>query len=104
MSLISQCLKFTPNPTLGKGPPYLSSLVTIAAHTCSTCSSRYISLVVPKATSSFGGLSFQFSAANDWNKLQKSLNVESYISLTNFKPQPSEQLTDHYTCTQPICK
>jgi hypothetical protein len=33
-------------------------------------SSRYISLVTPKANSSFGHLSFQFSAANDWNELQ----------------------------------
>uniref|UniRef100_A0A8K9WWK7 Reverse transcriptase domain-containing protein n=1 Tax=Oncorhynchus mykiss TaxID=8022 RepID=A0A8K9WWK7_ONCMY len=54
---------------LGKAPPYLSSLVTIAAHTSSTRSSRYLSLVTPKANSSFGRLSFQFSAATDWNKL-----------------------------------
>jgi hypothetical protein len=56
---------------LGQVPPYLSSLVTIGAHICSTCSSRYISLVTPKTNSSFGRLSFQFSAANDWNKLTK---------------------------------
>uniref|UniRef100_A0A674E0N3 Reverse transcriptase domain-containing protein n=1 Tax=Salmo trutta TaxID=8032 RepID=A0A674E0N3_SALTR len=84
---------------LGKVPPYLSSLVTIAAPTCSTSSSRYISLVTPKANSSFGRLSFQFSAANDWNKLQKSLKLETLISLTSFKHQQSEQLTDHCTCT-----
>jgi hypothetical protein len=36
----------------------------------STRSSRYISLVTPKANSEFGQLSFQFSAANVWNKLQ----------------------------------
>uniref|UniRef100_A0A674AEL4 Reverse transcriptase domain-containing protein n=1 Tax=Salmo trutta TaxID=8032 RepID=A0A674AEL4_SALTR len=82
---------------LGKVPPYLSSLVTIAAYTCSTRSSRYISLVTPKANSSFGHLSFQFSAANDWNKLQKSLKLEKCISLTSFKHQLSEQLTDHCT-------
>ena len=72
-------------------PPYLSSLVSIAAPTCSTCSSRYFSLVIPKASSSFGRLSFQFSAANDWNKLQQSLKLETHISLTNFKHQLSEQ-------------
>ena len=38
--------------------PYLSSLVTIAAPTRSTHSSRYISLVTPKANSSFVRLSF----------------------------------------------
>ena len=66
---------------LGKAPPYLSSLVTIAAPTHSTRSIRYSSLVTPKANSFFDGLSFQFSAVNDWNELQKSLNLESYISL-----------------------
>jgi hypothetical protein len=74
-------------------------LVTIAAPTRSTHSSRYISLVNPKANSYFGRLSFQFSTANDWNKLQKSLKLESLISLSNFKHQLLEQLTDHYTCT-----
>uniref|UniRef100_A0A8C7QUG0 Reverse transcriptase domain-containing protein n=1 Tax=Oncorhynchus mykiss TaxID=8022 RepID=A0A8C7QUG0_ONCMY len=84
---------------LGKVPPYLSSLVTIASPTCSTRSSRYISLVTPKTNSFFGRLSFQFSAANDWNELQKSLKLETLISLTSFKHQLSEQLTDYCTCT-----
>ena len=52
---------------LGKAPPYLSSLVTITAPTRSTCSSRYDSLVIPKANTYFGRLSFQFSAINDRN-------------------------------------
>ncbi|CDQ74554.1 unnamed protein product [Oncorhynchus mykiss] len=59
----------------------------------------YISLVTPKTNSSFGRLSFQFSAANDWNELQKSLKLETLISLTSFKHQLSEQLTDYCTCT-----
>jgi hypothetical protein len=49
------------------------------------CSSRYILLVIPKANTYFGRLSFQFSAASDWNELQKSLKLE--ISLSNFKHQ-----------------
>ena len=89
---------------LGKASPYLSSLVTIATPTSSTRSSRYISLVIPKANSYFGRLSFQFSAANDWNELQKSVKLETHISLTSFKHQLSEQITEHCTCTQPICK
>ena len=83
---------------LGKALAYLSSLVTIVTPTPSTRTSRYISLVIPKATS-FGRLSFQFSAANDWNDLQKSLKLETYISPTNFKNQLSEQLTDRCSCT-----
>jgi hypothetical protein len=42
---------------------------------------RYISLVIPKV---FGRLSFQFSAASDWNELQKSLKLESFIYFTNY--------------------
>ena len=89
---------------LGKAPPYLSSLATITTPTHSMRSSRYISRVIPKANTSFGRISFQFSAANDWNELQKSLTLETYISLTNFKHQLSEQLTNRCSSTQPICK
>ena len=62
-------------------------------------SSRYIPLVIPKANTSFDHLSIQFSGASDWNELQKSLMLETYISLTNFKHQLSEQLTDRWSCT-----
>ena len=85
LSLAGPRCIFVANPTcsrssksfLGNAPPYLSSLVTIATPTNSTRSSRYISLVIPKANTSFGRLSFQFSAANDWNELQKSLQLET---------------------------
>ena len=77
---------------------------SFATPTHSTRYSRYISLVIPKANTCFGRLSFQFSAANDWNELQKSLKMETYFSLINFKRQLSEQLTDRCSCTQPICK
>jgi hypothetical protein len=95
LSLAGPCFIFVAKPTgsrsskslLGKAPPYLSSLVTIAAPTRSTRSSRYISLVTPKANSTFGHLSFQFSAAKYWNELQKSLKLETHISLTSFKHQ-----------------
>ena len=89
---------------IGIAPPYLSSLVTITTPTRSTRSSRYSSLVIPKASTPFGRLSFQFSAASDWNELQKSLKLEAYISPTNFKYQLSEQLTDRCSCTESICK
>ena len=92
-------LQFIYKSLLGNAPPDLSSLVTIAAPTRSTRSSRYISLVTPKANYSFGRLSFQFSAATDWNELQKSLKLDIPISLTSFKNQLSEQLTDHCTCS-----
>jgi hypothetical protein len=90
----------SPNPLviykslLGEAPPYLSSLVTIAAPR-GTLSSRHISLVTPKANSSFSCLSFQCSAVNDWIELQKLLKLETHMSFTSFKHQLSEQLTDH---------
>jgi hypothetical protein len=64
---------------LRKVPNYLSSLVTIAVPTRSMHSSKYISLVTPKANSSFGRLSFQFSAANDWDGLHKSLKLGTHL-------------------------
>jgi hypothetical protein len=92
----THCLQVIYRFLLCKAPPYLSSMVTIATPTHCTRSSRNISLVIPKANSSFGRLSFQFSAANDWNELQKSpLKLETHISITNFKHQLSEQLIDH---------
>ena len=39
------------------------------------------------------------SAACDWNELQKSLKLETFISLTNFTHLLSEQLTDRCSCT-----
>jgi len=83
---------------LGIFPPYLSSLVTIAASTRSMRSNRYILLAVPKAYTSLGRHSFQFSAAYDWNELQKSLKLEVPVSLTNFKHQLSKLFVDHCTC------
>jgi hypothetical protein len=77
-------LQVTCKSLLGKALPSLSSLVTIATPTAQHCSSRYISLVIHKANTYVGRFSFQFSAANDWNKLQKnkkSLKLETYISL-----------------------
>ena len=60
------------------------------------------SLVISKANSSFGRLSFQFSAANDWNKLQKSLKQETHICLTSFKHQLSEHLPIQLSHPQPV--
>jgi len=60
--------------------------------------SLYITLVATKARTSFGRLSFQFSAANDWNTLQKSLKLESTVPLITFKSLLANLLSDHCTC------
>ena len=82
---------------LGKAPPYLSSLVTIAAPTRSTCSSRYISLVTPKAKSCFGSRELEGKEANDWNELQKITEAEDSYLPPSFKHRLSDQLTDQCT-------
>ena len=50
-SLHTHWLQVIYKSLIGKAPPYLSSLVTIATPTRSTHSSRYISLVIPKTNS-----------------------------------------------------
>uniref|UniRef100_A0A8C7SSR8 General transcription factor IIF subunit 2 n=1 Tax=Oncorhynchus mykiss TaxID=8022 RepID=A0A8C7SSR8_ONCMY len=75
---------------------------TMAVFTESSAGNSQLSCsntVTPKTNSFFGRLSFQFSAANDWNELQKSLKLETLISLTSFKHQLSEQLTDYSLTT-----
>ena len=65
---------------LGKAPPYLSSLVTIAAPLRPTHSSRYISLVIPKAnTNSCQGLerSAKITEAGD-SYLQSSSQITAH--------------------------
>lgn len=48
-------------------------------------SSSIINFHIPKVRTSFGRCSFHFSAANDWNHLQQTLKLSSFISLASFK-------------------
>ena len=50
-----------------------------------THSASHILLKVPKAHTSMGLSSFQFAAASDWNKLQQTLKLDSFISISSFK-------------------
>lgn len=84
---------------LGKTPFYLRSLSTIATPSINLRSRRFISLAATKARTSFGRLSFQFSACNDWkNELQKSLKLESLVPLITFKRLISNLLTHSCLC------
>jgi hypothetical protein len=67
------------------------------AHHWDKCSIDLMTLIVDQLKKDF--IEMDNSAANDWNELQKSLKLETLISLTSFKHQLSEQLTDYYTCT-----
>jgi hypothetical protein len=41
-------------------------------------------LKIPKAHTSLGRSSFQFAAAGDWNELQATLKLDSFISISSF--------------------
>ena len=79
---------------IGKTPGYLSSLLNIATKALNLRSSKYISLDPPSARIGFGRLSFQYSAASDWNELQKTLKLDSFISLPCLKKWLHETVTD----------
>jgi hypothetical protein len=83
---------------LCKTPTYLRSLISRATPFMNLRSSRYITLIATKARTSFGRLSFQFSAVNDWNTLQKSLKLESIVPFFTFKSLLAKTLSDHCTC------
>ena len=79
---------------IGKTPPYLSSLLNIATKARISRSSKFISLELPPARIAFGRLSFQYSAASDWNELQKTLKLESLISLPCLNKRLHDIITD----------
>ena len=58
---------------------YLRYLLQPSSSTYNTCSASHILLKVPKAHTSLGCTSFQFAAASDWNKLQKTLKLDSIM-------------------------
>ena len=70
---------------LGLTPPYLRYLLQSSSSTYNTSSGSHILLKVSKAHTSLGCSSFQFAAASDWNELQQTLKLDSFISISSFK-------------------
>ena len=70
---------------LGLTLSYLTYLLQPSSSTYSTLSASHILLKVPKAHTSLGRTSFQFAAASDWNELQQTLKLDSFISISSFK-------------------
>ena len=83
---------------LGLNPPYLRYLLQPSTSTYNTRSASHILLKVPKAHTSLGRSSFQFAAASDWNKLQQTLKLDSFISISSFKDLIMDILTDSFGC------
>ena len=83
---------------LGLTPPYLRYLLQPSSSTYNTRSASHILLKVPKAHTSLGRSSFQFAAASDWNELQQTLKLDSFISISSFKDSIMDTLTDSCGC------
>jgi hypothetical protein len=63
----------------GLTPPYMRYLLQPSSSTYNTRSASHILLKVPKAHTSRGRSSFQFAAASDWNEMQQTLKLDSFI-------------------------
>ena len=83
---------------LGLTPHYLTYLLQPSSSTYNTRSASHILLKVPKANTSLGRSSFQFAAASDWNELQQTLKLDSFISISSFKDSIMDTLTDSCGC------
>ena len=70
---------------LGLTPPYLRYLLQPSSSTYNTHSASHILLKIHKAHTSLGHSSFQFAAASDWNELQQTFKLDSFIPISSFK-------------------
>uniref|UniRef100_A0A3B1KHQ9 Reverse transcriptase domain-containing protein n=1 Tax=Astyanax mexicanus TaxID=7994 RepID=A0A3B1KHQ9_ASTMX len=83
---------------VGLSPQYLSSLLQYSSSSYNTRSAHLIMLQVPKMKTSLGLLAFQAAAANDWNLLQKTLKLDLFISMSDFKKTIAELLNEKCCC------
>ena len=67
---------------LGLTPPYLRYLLQPSSSTNNTRSASHVLLKVPKAHTSLGRSTFQLVDASDWNELQQTLKLDSFISIS----------------------
>lgn len=67
-------------PLLDLSPPNFSQLLHISSPVFNTRSAKLVLLTVPKSYSSLGSLSFQPAAPRDWNNLQETLKLDTFIS------------------------
>uniref|UniRef100_A0A3B3CX90 Reverse transcriptase domain-containing protein n=1 Tax=Oryzias melastigma TaxID=30732 RepID=A0A3B3CX90_ORYME len=84
---------------LGLSPPYLRQLLHTSSPVYNTRTSKLLLLKVPKLSSSLGSGSFQYAAARDWNDLQKTLRLDTFISLADFKKYLNEYFKDECFCS-----
>ena len=75
-------------------PAYLIYLLQPSSSTYNTRSASHILLKVLKTHTSLGRSSFQFAAANDWNDLQQTRKLDSFISISSFNDSIMDTLTD----------
>jgi hypothetical protein len=83
---------------LGLPPHYLRYLLQPSSSTYNTRSASHILVKVPKAHTSLGRSSFQFAVASNWNELQQTLKLDSFISISSLKDSIMDTLTDSCGC------
>ena len=83
---------------LGLTPPYLGYVLQPSSSTYNTRSASHILLKVPEAHTSLVRSSSQFTAASDWNELQQTLKLDSFISISSSKDSIMDTLTDSCGC------
>jgi hypothetical protein len=76
----------------GLTPPYLRYLLQHSSSTYNTHSASNILLKVPKAHTSLGCPCFQFTVTSNWNKLQKTLKLNSLTPALHSKTQSCKLL------------
>ncbi len=86
---------------LGLSPPYLCHLLQTTSASFNTQSACLILLKTPRTFTAIGQTSFKSAAANDWNNLQKSLKLDSFIPKSAFKTFVMASLKDTCHCFSP---
>jgi hypothetical protein len=83
--------------------PHLRYLLQPSSSTYNTHSASHILLKVHKVHTSLGCSSFQFTAASNWNELQQTLKLDSFISIPSFKDSIMDMLTDSWLLCGMYC-
>ena len=82
----------------GKVPLYLSSLLKHREISYFTRSQSYITLEVPHTSSKLGETAFYSYAPVKWNEIQKSLKMDTLISVKDFKVLIDGFYSENCTC------
>ncbi len=85
---------------IGLLPSYLCTYLTFTSNPSYRLHSLdFLTASVPRTRTEFGKRAFMFSAPSAWNNLQKSLKLQEFITITDFKTQLTGLLMSNFgTC------